>query len=90
MSLFIKVDIAFERCAGVSRCGRCLHVCPVNIFTQDESAGSAKADLPLLVDEAFDECTLCDLCVQSCRPDAIRIRKLYEEAGSVSAKAAAE
>jgi len=90
MSLFIKVDIAFERCAGVSGCGRCLRVCPVNIFTKDGSTGSAKADLPLLVDEAFDECTLCDLCVQSCRPDAIRIHKLYEGVGSPPAKAAAE
>lgn len=89
MSLFIKVDITFERCEGISRCGHCLRACPVNIFAKDENAGGAKAELPVLVDEAFDECTLCDICVQSCRPDAIRIHKLYEEVPPTSAKATA-
>jgi NAD-dependent dihydropyrimidine dehydrogenase PreA subunit len=30
------------------------------------------------VEENQDECTLCDLCLQECTPDAVVLRKLYE------------
>jgi NAD-dependent dihydropyrimidine dehydrogenase PreA subunit len=71
MSEFIRVAIAEDRCTGISACGRCVQVCPVNIF-------AAEGDRPRIVEENQDECTLCDLCLEECRPDAVVLRKLYE------------
>ena len=71
MSEFIRVTITEEKCTGISACGKCVQVCPVNIF-------DAEGDRPLIVDETQDECTLCDLCLAECTPDAIVLRKLYD------------
>ena len=72
MSEFIELDIDFDRCRGIEDCGECVRVCPVNIF-------SSNGDYPKTVEANEDECTLCDLCLQACEVNAIRIRKLYEE-----------
>jgi NAD-dependent dihydropyrimidine dehydrogenase PreA subunit len=72
MGIFIYVEISEERCVGISQCGRCVEVCPVNVF---ESGGQR----PVTLDENEDECTLCGLCLEACEPKAILIRKLYEE-----------
>ena len=71
MSEFIRLTISEERCTGTSACGKCVQVCPVNIFV-------AEGDRPLVVAENQDECTLCDLCLQECEPHAIVLTKLYE------------
>jgi NAD-dependent dihydropyrimidine dehydrogenase PreA subunit len=71
MSEFIRVEIDRSRCSGISKCGRCVKVCPVNIF-------SAGEDDPVLVEDHQDECTLCDLCLKECVPNAVTVRKLYE------------
>ena len=71
MSEFIKVGIDFSKCAGISKCGGCVKVCPVNIFGKKE-------DNPSVNEDNEDECTLCDLCIQACTPEAITITKLYE------------
>ena len=71
MSEFIQVTISEERCTGISACGKCVQVCPVNIF-------ASEGDRPIVVEENEDECTLCDLCLQQCTPEAILLRKLYE------------
>jgi ferredoxin len=88
MSIFINVDVEFGRCRGLAKCGLCLRVCPVNIFAKDTGSDPARVDLPFLVNDAFDECTLCNLCVQNCQPDAIRIDKLYEKSGPGSGRRA--
>jgi NAD-dependent dihydropyrimidine dehydrogenase PreA subunit len=72
MSEFIKVEIDFPRCVGIKECGGCLRVCPVNIFGD-------KDNKPSFIHENQDECTLCDLCLEACNPDAITITKLYED-----------
>ncbi|MBK5100028.1 MAG: ferredoxin [Desulfobacteraceae bacterium] len=72
MSEFIKLDIDLSRCLGIEKCGKCIQVCPVNIFTSN-------VDYPKAVKANEDECTLCDLCLQGCEADAITIQKLYEE-----------
>jgi len=72
MSEFIKVDIDLDRCSGLDTCGKCVGVCPVNIF-------SSNGDYPTAVEANEDECTLCELCIQACEVNAISIRKLYEE-----------
>jgi NAD-dependent dihydropyrimidine dehydrogenase PreA subunit len=71
MSEFIEVVIAQDRCTGISACGKCVQVCPVNIFVSE-------GDRPSIAEENQDECTLCDLCLQECEPGAIVLRKLYE------------
>jgi ferredoxin len=76
MSEFIAVEIDRDRCAGISRCGQCIKVCPVNIFENGE-------DKPRSIEQNQDECILCELCLTACAPNAIIIRKRYEEDGSV-------
>jgi len=71
MSEFIRVEIDFQKCIGIKECGECIGACPVNIFGK-------KGDHPVIIQENQDECTLCDLCVEACNPDAITIKKLYE------------
>jgi NAD-dependent dihydropyrimidine dehydrogenase PreA subunit len=71
MGEFIKVEIDFEKCAGIEACGQCIRVCPVNIFKKS-------SDKPVAVEENEDECTLCQLCIEACRPRALIIHKLYE------------
>ncbi len=71
MSEFIQVTVIEDRCTGIGSCGKCLQVCPVNIFGSEE-------DCPLIIEENQDECTLCDLCLVECAPDAVVLRKLYE------------
>jgi NAD-dependent dihydropyrimidine dehydrogenase PreA subunit len=71
MSEFIRVTIADDRCTGIEACGKCVQVCPVNIF-------GAEGHRPSIVEENQDECTLCDLCLEECAPDAVVLRKLYE------------
>ena len=71
MGLFIKLEIDLERCAGIAGCGKCLKVCPVQIFGKGD-------EFPLSIAENEDECTLCDLCLDICEPDAVKVCKLYE------------
>jgi len=71
MSEFIRVQIDRDRCIGVKDCGECVAVCPVTIFR-------AKDSQPLIVSENEDECTLCELCLRVCEPNAITLQKLYE------------
>ena len=71
MGEFIKVGIDFGSCVGVEKCGECIKVCPVNIF-------EAEGKDTTIVESNEDECTLCELCTQVCKPGAITIRKLYE------------
>lgn len=72
MNVFIDVTIDRGKCVGIKDCGQCIRVCPVNIFEN-------KADQPAIVAENLDECTLCDLCLNECKPNAIAITKLYDQ-----------
>ena len=70
-SEFIAVDVDMAACVGIARCGGCVQVCPVTIFQKN-------GDKPAVVEKNLDECILCELCLQSCDPGAITIRKLYD------------
>ncbi|RLC53894.1 MAG: ferredoxin [Candidatus Cloacimonadota bacterium] len=70
MSLFIKIKIDMNKCVGMEKCGKCEQICPVNIFLK-------KGNNPTVVYDNEDECTLCDLCLNECTPNAISIKKLY-------------
>ena len=72
MSLFIRLEINPATCLGIEQCGKCIQVCPVNIF-------SSNGGYPQAVEAHEDECILCNLCLQNCQVDAIIIHKLYEE-----------
>ncbi len=80
MSEFIKVTIDDSKCLGTADCGGCIKVCPVNVFQHPPQGTSSAPDkeVPAVVEENQDECTLCDLCLQECNPRAILIKKLYE------------
>jgi ferredoxin len=71
MGVFIKVEINSGECVGIDDCGQCIRVCPVNIFIKND-------DMPVAVEENEDECTLCELCIEACRPRAVIIHRLYE------------
>lgn len=70
-SEFIRVDINMTACVGIAQCGGCVRVCPVSIFKKS-------GDVPEVVGKNEDECILCELCLQACKPQAITITKLYE------------
>jgi ferredoxin len=70
-SEFIRVDVNMNVCVGIVQCGGCVRVCPVGIFKKS-------GDTPEVVAKNEDECILCELCLQSCKPHAITIKKLYE------------
>jgi NAD-dependent dihydropyrimidine dehydrogenase PreA subunit len=72
ISEFIQVTVDMTKCAGIAKCGGCVHVCPVSIFGKN-------GDQPAIVEKNLDECILCELCLQACTPGAITIRKLYDE-----------
>jgi NAD-dependent dihydropyrimidine dehydrogenase PreA subunit len=71
MGEFIKVDINLSKCKGKNKIAMWAQVCPVNIFKMEH-------DLPVVVEENEDECTLCMLCIEAFPKGAITIHKLYE------------
>ena len=71
MGIFIKAEINRDKCIGINDCGKCVQVCPVNVFEKN-------GEIPSTMEENEDECTLCDLCIKACEPDAVTIIKLYE------------
>lgn len=73
MGVFIEIVIDYSKCKGIEECGKCIQVCPVNIFDEDQNK-------PIIVEENVDECTFCNRCLEECQTDAIQIKKLYESA----------
>jgi ferredoxin len=71
MGLFIKLQIDEASCLGVRKCGLCIKVCPVKIFKDNDGR-------PVSIEDNEDECTLCSLCLNECKPNAVRLRKMYE------------
>ena len=70
MTIFINVEINRDKCQDKTGCYECVTVCPVDIFK--------KNDLGSTVNEGnMDECTLCNLCLDSCVHNAIEIVKNY-------------
>ena len=71
MGLFITVSIEESDCLGINTCGSCLDKCPVNIFTKGKV-------MPVVDVDNEDECTLCNLCLDVCKPKCIVIKREYE------------
>jgi NAD-dependent dihydropyrimidine dehydrogenase PreA subunit len=71
MGEFIRIIINQDKCEDIVQTRKWVTVCPVNIF-------EVRKDKPVVIAENEDECTLCELCLQSCPEGAITIEKLYE------------
>lgn len=72
MGMFIRLEVDQGICVAAEGCNKCLTVCPVDVFSLAE--GRLRVD-----SQNEDECTLCDLCLEACPRDALRIVKVYEE-----------
>ncbi len=72
--LFIDVIVSEAAARDPALAKKLEDACPVDIF---EASGSGVR----VVEANLDECTLCDLCLEAAPPGALRIVKLYEEAG---------
>lgn len=72
MSMFIRVEIDPEVASQPDLAKKLVDVCPVDIFALD---GNQRL---VTVEENLDECTLCDLCIQTAPPGTVRVIKLYE------------
>jgi len=69
--LFIDVRVAARAARDVALAKKLQEVCPVGIFRATDAGVE-------VVDDALDECVLCDLCIQAAPEGAVRIVKLYE------------
>jgi len=70
MALFIQVDVDPAAAQDPAVVKKLVEVCPVNIFAQ-------KADQLEIVEPNLDECTLCELCLDTAPPGKVRVKKLY-------------
>ncbi len=61
LSNVATLELNADKCVG---CGRCLDVCPHQVFAIDEK----KARLI-----AFDSCMECGACAMNCRASAIKV-----------------
>lgn len=72
MGMFIRLEVDQGLCQAAGVCDKVVAVCPVDIFRLEEGRLAVNPDNE-------DECTLCDLCLEACPPNAIRLVKVYEE-----------
>lgn len=68
MGLFISITIDKSKCPA--ECKICSEACPVDIFAFDGQSCR-------VVSENEDECTLCEICLQRCPQNCIKISKNY-------------
>lgn len=69
MALFIRVTLDVAGCAELGDCRALVALCPVDIFEEVEGT-------VMVVEDNVDECTLCELCMQTA-PGAVTVEKLY-------------
>ena len=70
MGIFIEIRINPKTCQVASGCNLCERLCPVSAFRVQNG------QVMTLFDNE-DECILCDLCVNQCPGQAIRVIKQY-------------
>jgi NAD-dependent dihydropyrimidine dehydrogenase PreA subunit len=68
MGRFIKITIDNSACP--LDCRICVDTCPVEIFLFNDG-------MTVIQESEEDECTLCELCLQRCPEELIKIEKLY-------------
>lgn len=70
--VFIGIEVDDSVATDSELAAKLAEICPVDIFTASESGLE-------IVEEALDECVLCDLCVDAAPQGTVRIIKRYEE-----------
>lgn len=68
MGLFITIRIEEHECP--QGCKMCAEACPVDIFSFD-------GQKVRVIAENEDECTICEICLQRCPQNCIKIEKNY-------------
>ncbi len=61
----IELTVDKEKCLGVSECGECINICPMDVFDEDEDGKSTAANA--------EACEGCESCVASCETEAITL-----------------
>lgn len=61
MTSAVSIDAA--KCDG---CGRCVTICPTDVMRMDAATGKARVAYP-------EDCHVCFLCVEDCKPRAISL-----------------
>ena len=68
---FIGIEVSDDVAGDAELAARLDEVCPVDIYA---SEGGRVA----VVEENVDECILCEMCVKTAPPGAVRVHKLYD------------
>jgi ferredoxin-like protein FixX len=71
MALFIEVEVAPAVARDVAVVKKLVEVCPVNIFAQADEGRLQ------IVEKNLDECTLCELCLNTAPPGTVKVKRLY-------------
>jgi NAD-dependent dihydropyrimidine dehydrogenase PreA subunit len=71
----VEVDDAVAHDAAVA--AKLTEVCPVDIY----GMSSRPRGHLVLIEENLDECVLCGLCLDAAPAGAVRVLKLYDDAG---------
>ncbi len=74
--IFIDVEVADEVRGDAELARKLEEACPVDIY-------AAAADRVEVVEENLDECILCELCVRTAPPGAVRVIKLYDDGAAL-------
>ena len=61
----IVLTIDSEKCLGVSECGECINICPMDVFDEDDAGKSTPVNA--------EACEGCESCVASCETEAITL-----------------
>ncbi len=74
--IFIDVEVAPEARTDPELAKKLEEACPVNIFAAAPSGVE-------VVEANLDECILCELCVKTAPPGAVRVVKLYDDGAAL-------
>ena len=69
--IFIDVAVSDEIRGDADMAAKLEEVCPVDIYANDDGKVT-------VVRENFDECVLCNLCVEAAPPGGVVVKKLYD------------
>ena len=70
-AVFINVEVAEEIRGDAEMAQKLEDACPVDIYANRD--GTVE-----VVEANLDECILCELCVKTAPPGAVRVLKLYD------------
>ncbi len=69
--VFIDVELADDARNDPELAKQLEEACPVDIYTAREGRTA-------VVEDNLDECILCEMCVRTAPPAAVRVLKLYD------------